>query len=131
MGIERCQGLHVKIYHFSPSVLNIALNEERDNTLLRQIYLDIHCTHLNAVTTIGEALDAYLAPRPWWMVSRQAVSDSHKLNHTSVHSSTIHAVYHVLLLRHFVLLEPMFRKVAEVQYPPVQICEQTSLRGKI
>ena len=66
-GTEQCQGLHVKISHFSPNLLEEVLNED-DSTLTRRIYIDIHQHPNNPSTSnsaIGAALDAFLAPRPW------------------------------------------------------------------
>ena len=137
-GQEPCQGLHVKMPKFSSDLMHEALIAEDENTLLRRIYIDIrqHPQDPSSSTTaIGIALDAFMTPRPWWIVLKEVVVDPRKHNHTlssvtdSYTPKSTHFVFHIFLIRHSPLLEPMLRIIAGVQYPPPEVCEQTRMQG--
>lgn len=136
------------------------LSEDDPNHLVRRMYIDIHTdtlkieaqpstsatTSLDINTIFGEALDMFLTPRPWWVITKEIYGDRksalHSIDPPSGSSTEAGAGVgagtdtktgggqriHISLLRFSQRHEPHLRFLASVQYPPTaSICAKTPL----
>lgn len=119
-GVEMCFTAHMKIWKFTvKSLLNHLSDLDSDNKI-RNIHIDIHIhpsqNGTNFDIQIGDVLDSFIAPRPWWMIAKESTpSHSKQREHT------------VVLVRIQQDLENHLLMVSKIQYPPVEGCETTKL----
>lgn len=120
-GHEICLGVHIKFHKFADDIFETHAAEYDDNFVVRELFFDIHDhVHANNTIHIGRALDAFLAPRPWWIIVKEKSVERTK------HANSI-LTHHICLIRLYQAHEPHMRMLASIQYPPRSGCESSKL----
>lgn len=123
VGNEQCLIARIKFSKFDSAYLLVALATEDANPLVRRISIDFR-RHSEPQVTLGEGLDLFLGPRPWWYVLKETTAAK---SNSNKHKSPLNS-FHVLLIRQSQMLEPHVRLITSIQFAPEDACSSSRLR---
>ena len=112
----------------------VVLTSEDSNNLVRRLEIHVRCqiSDKNTEVSIGDAVDIFLTPRPWWTILSEGWREQPQKTSAGPRDKRIHPrdrIFVVMLIKQSQLLEPQFRFLASIQFPPSQeICSQSRLR---
>ena len=109
-----CLILTAHIDDISQMKLPQVLSQADESVSVRKIVIHFHKQH--SPQSIGAIIDEYLTPRPWWRVVKEPYD---------WHGATSDLV--VILDRYLVSWENHWRYLTSVQFPPSDICAQSSV----
>ena len=105
----------MQLVDYSNHALQSILNNIDDDSTIRRIVITFKNSTLD-FSAVGNVLDSFLTPRPWWKPVREPFNWQKHINKREIILEKCSSEW-----------EPFFRYLAVYHFPRADICEQTTL----
>jgi len=109
-----CDSISLQIPSFSIENLLAAVENVDTDLSVKRLVINFK-NSTNDLTMVGQSIDQFLLPRPWWRIVKEPFSWQK------------HPHREVILERYYEDWEKYFQYLARVHYPSSQVCSKTTL----